>query len=422
MLAMRIIPKKTNVQMQFFRNIGVVDMLVILGGCMLAFTILLSDLPFRLILFIIVIVLTIGLTVSFDEDKPYKSVYNALLYSARQKQYVRKAAGAHPDSGKMSGAAGKRGLHAGGISAASIEDITPFTGVQGKYIEYAGEYYGAVIQIMPVEFRLYSAERQNQMIDRTYASVLRAVQLNETAAMVITGALENREMNGYLCLRDEGLRLVKTGRSVQLQNVLGTEPLQFVLAADKNAADLIQGADRLIPQEAAQEESEGSGYSEGNSYSGESEGAAEAGVPGSTDTAEMSGNMQDNTADGTGAVQTSDKKSGFPAAILLTLLPVLFIIAFWKLFAKAGEAGWKSLVPFLNLYILYKISWGKGILFLLGFIPFVNIIIYFMTMLKLGDAFGKKLPFKLGLLFLPNVFMLILGFDHSEYLGSGHKS
>ena len=116
------------------------------------------------------------------------------------------------------------------------------------------------------------------------------------------------------------------------------------------------------------------------------------------------------------------KKSGFPAAILLTLLPVLFIIAFWKLFAKAGEAGWKSLVPFLNLYILYKISWGKGILFLLGFIPFVNIIIYFMTMLKLGDAFGKKLPFKLGLLFLPNVFMLILGFDHSEYLGSGHKS
>ncbi len=184
MLAMRIIPKKTNVQMQFFRNIGVVDMLVILGGCMLAFTILLSDLPFRLILFIIVIVLTIGLTVSFDEDKPYKSVYNALLYSARQKQYVRKAAGAHPDSGKMSGAAGKRGLHAGGISAASIEDITPFTGVQGKYIEYAGEYYGAVIQIMPVEFRLYSAERQNQMIDRTYASVLRAVQLNETVAMV----------------------------------------------------------------------------------------------------------------------------------------------------------------------------------------------------------------------------------------------
>lgn len=238
----------------------------------------------------------------------------------------------------------------------------------------------------------------------------------------ITGALENREMNGYLCLRDEGLRLVKTGRSVQLQNVLGTEPLQFVLAADKNAADLIQGADRLIPQKAAQEESEGSGYSEGNSYSGESEGAAEAGVPGSTDTAEMSGNMQDNTADGTGAVQTSDKKSGFPAAILLTLLPVLFIIAFWKLFAKAGEAGWKSLVPFLNLYILYKISWGKGILFLLGFIPFVNIIIYFMTMLKLGDAFEKKLPFKLGLLFLPNVFMLILGFDHSEYLGSGHKS
>ncbi len=41
---------------------------------------------------------------------------------------------------------------------------------------------------------------------------------------------------------------------------------------------------------------------------------------------------------------------------------IIMVIANWKIFSKAGEAGWKSLIPILNYYIEFKISW-KGSMF-----------------------------------------------------------
>ena len=37
------------------------------------------------------------------------------------------------------------------------------------------------------------------------------------------------------------------------------------------------------------------------------------------------------------------------------LFAVLQIIAAWKVFEKAGEKGWKSLIPFYNIYILFRV-------------------------------------------------------------------
>ena len=37
------------------------------------------------------------------------------------------------------------------------------------------------------------------------------------------------------------------------------------------------------------------------------------------------------------------------------MFAVLQIIAAWKVFEKAGEKGWKSLIPFYNIYILFKV-------------------------------------------------------------------
>ena len=34
---------------------------------------------------------------------------------------------------------------------------------------------------------------------------------------------------------------------------------------------------------------------------------------------------------------------------------VIAIVAFWKVFTKAGEAGWKSIIPIYNIIILLKI-------------------------------------------------------------------
>lgn len=37
---------------------------------------------------------------------------------------------------------------------------------------------------------------------------------------------------------------------------------------------------------------------------------------------------------------------------------VLLAIAYWKIFEKAGEPGWKALIPFYNTYSQYKFTWN----------------------------------------------------------------
>lgn len=103
--------------------------------------------------------------------------------------------------------------------------------------------------------------------------------------------------------------------------------------------------------------------------------------------------------------------------VLSLVLMILLIVAKWKIYEKAGEEGWKSIIPFYSDYILYKIVWGKGWLFLLLCIPIVNAVISIICMVKLSKAFGQSGAFAVGLIFLPNIFLLILGFGDYTYLG-----
>lgn len=42
---------------------------------------------------------------------------------------------------------------------------------------------------------------------------------------------------------------------------------------------------------------------------------------------------------------------------------ILLIIARWKIFTKAGEAGWKSIIPIYADYVQWRIGWKKINLF-----------------------------------------------------------
>ena len=103
--------------------------------------------------------------------------------------------------------------------------------------------------------------------------------------------------------------------------------------------------------------------------------------------------------------------------ILSLAISVLTLVAMWKLFVKAGRAGWKCLIPFYNTYCLYDIAWGNGWLFLLMFVPCVNVVVGIMMLFKLAKAFGQSTGFGFGLLFLNTIFILILGFGSAEYVG-----
>ena len=115
---------------------------------------------------------------------------------------------------------------------------------------------------------------------------------------------------------------------------------------------------------------------------------------------------------------------------------LLHVVAAWRIFTKAGEAGWKSIIPIYSTYITYKISWKKKNLFwatlaatVLAFVlsPFsiqadgsINYAMFFIAMLLLlfaFRAFGHGVGFAIGMLFFEPIFMLILGFGSSAYLG-----
>lgn len=121
-----------------------------------------------------------------------------------------------------------------------------------------------------------------------------------------------------------------------------------------------------------------------------------------------------------GLLASSSDSGGAGVIIVIYLaLIVLGIVGFWKVFTKAGEAGWKSIIPFYNVYTLLKIVGRPGWWLILFFIPFVNFIIWIIVALDLAKSFGKGTGFGVGLIFLGFIFMLILGFGDAKYVGPG---
>lgn len=103
--------------------------------------------------------------------------------------------------------------------------------------------------------------------------------------------------------------------------------------------------------------------------------------------------------------------------IIILGFSILGIVALWKLFKKAGKPGWGCLIPFYNTYCLMDMAFGNGWLFLLGFVPCVNLIISVMACFKLAKAFRMGTAFGFGLLFLGPIFIMILAFGNYEYYG-----
>ena len=106
-----------------------------------------------------------------------------------------------------------------------------------------------------------------------------------------------------------------------------------------------------------------------------------------------------------------------PFFIFGIVVAVVEIIAIWKVYEKAGQEGWKAIIPIYNLYILLKIVGKPWWWLLLMCIPLVNIIYCIWTDNMLSKSFGKDEGFTVGLLLLGFIFIPILGFGKSVYHG-----
>lgn len=101
---------------------------------------------------------------------------------------------------------------------------------------------------------------------------------------------------------------------------------------------------------------------------------------------------------------------------LLALLFLFSFVGFWGIFSKAGEKGWKVLIPFYNLYMIVDTAQMNGFLFFLLLIPGVNLVFAFIVFKKIAERFEKGIGFAFGLLLLPGIFSLILGWGKAECL------
>ena len=43
---------------------------------------------------------------------------------------------------------------------------------------------------------------------------------------------------------------------------------------------------------------------------------------------------------------------------------ILQVVAYWQIFEKAGEPGWKAIIPCYNTYTQYKFTWNANIYWL----------------------------------------------------------
>ena len=133
-------------------------------------------------------------------------------------------------------------------------------------------------------------------------------------------------------------------------------------------------------------------------------------------------------------------------AVLSLIFILLQVIANWRIYTKAGESGWKSLIPLYTQYIAFKIAWKTSMFWLM---LLVTVAAYVMIMLstvipalafifmwliilccavltiigivfsyKLSRAFGHGVGYTLGLIFLNPIFILILGLGKSQYIGA----
>ncbi len=105
--------------------------------------------------------------------------------------------------------------------------------------------------------------------------------------------------------------------------------------------------------------------------------------------------------------------SGYDIILIITL--ILSIAGLWKIFEKAGHAGWKAVVPFLNFYIWLKIIKKPLWWYIFILMPFINVFVILLMVVEILKCFGKESigAQALGVLF-PFFYIPYLGFSPSE--------
>ena len=164
---MRFIPRKTKVKTTIFRNFTLLDVALMLVGCVFVVLIATSNL-FSYWLYNLWVALGVGVlwAILFFEMQDGIRVYYSLVLSFRYLAYHKKYS--KKDKGNT-----------------NIKNIMPFDDLNtDKFLKF-GDYYGMVIEVFPMSFGLLAEERQNMVIN-CFSQAIQRLNLSQQMSIVKT--------------------------------------------------------------------------------------------------------------------------------------------------------------------------------------------------------------------------------------------
>ncbi len=149
---MRIIPRNTKVKMQFYKGIGIYD--IILGVIALAFIALAatSNLPNKYFLAIGILVIVAPMYIPIGDIKLYQALGYAFKFTIAQKSFS---------------------IHKKGNS--HISAVVPYSSIKDDLIFQKDNSLTGVIEVKPIEFNMLSMNKQNYLIDGVISNTLKNV-------------------------------------------------------------------------------------------------------------------------------------------------------------------------------------------------------------------------------------------------------
>ena len=169
----RIIPKNTKIKTQFYKTLTLSDAIVLLLGIILVGLIAISGLGFVSYILALIVALIVGIMMFnvAPETRLYQTLGALFKFVFGRKTFIKST---DKTSGNM-----RMIIPYKGIVIDSEED-----GEKTALIDY-GDYYGAVVEIFPVEFYMLSEARQNTFIS-AIDNALKVLGSEHTAAIYKT--------------------------------------------------------------------------------------------------------------------------------------------------------------------------------------------------------------------------------------------
>ena len=149
---MRIIPKNTKIRMQFYKGVGIYD--VIIGIIALAFIALAatSNLPNKYFICLIVLMIAAPMFIPIGDIKLYQALGYAVNFAVAKKSFGKDKKG-----------------------NSHISTVIPYSKIQDDCIIGKDGLFTGVIEITPIEFNMLSPMKQNFLIDGVISNTLRNV-------------------------------------------------------------------------------------------------------------------------------------------------------------------------------------------------------------------------------------------------------